>query len=72
MKEERAGSVLWLLLVEVFLENGKEVSDFFGATEVGYGVGDGIAVFEFSGAGAVWRASWCLRCDLPGADDDAG
>ena len=33
-------------LVEILLETGEDLADFFGAAEVGNGVGDGIVVFE--------------------------
>ena len=33
-------------LVEILLKAGEDFADFFGAAEVGYGVGDGVVVFE--------------------------
>jgi len=37
--------VSWRCLIEILLEAGEDFADFFGAAEVGDGVGDGAVVF---------------------------
>src|SRR5438876_280593 len=38
--------VSWCRLIEILLEAGEDLADFFGVAEVGDGVGDGVVVFE--------------------------
>jgi hypothetical protein len=35
-----------LSLIQVLLESGEHLADFLGAAQIGYGIGDGVVIFQ--------------------------